>query len=103
MKVRSRVANLGDLRNPSLRQNVISGAITPSQIAVMTTEVGGCVCVCVCVCVCGCGCGWVWVLKKRRHVRRGREREGSSELDCWLHPGGGRVVVSVHVCVCVSV
>ena len=45
MKVRSRVANLGDLRNPSLRQNVISGAITPSQIAVMTTEV--CVCVCV--------------------------------------------------------
>ena len=49
MKVRSRVANLGDLRNPSLRQNVISGAITPSQIAVMTTEV------CVCVCVCGRG------------------------------------------------
>ena len=55
MKVRSRVANLGDLRNPSLRQNVISGAITPSQIAVMTTEV--CVCVCcvhACVRVCAC-------------------------------------------------
>ena len=43
------MANLGDLRNPSLRQNVISGAITPSQIAVMTTEV--------CVCVGGGGGG----------------------------------------------
>jgi len=38
MRIRSRVANLGDLKNPGLRQNVISGAITPEQIAVMTTE-----------------------------------------------------------------
>ena len=60
MKVRSRVANLGDLRNPSLRQNVISGAITPSQIAVMTTEVcvyvRACVRTCVRVRVCVCVC-----------------------------------------------
>ena len=43
MRIRSRVANLGDLKNPGLRQNVISGAITPAQIAVMTTEV--CICI----------------------------------------------------------
>ena len=40
MRVRSRVSNLGDLKNPDLRQNVIAGDITPSRIAVMTTEVG---------------------------------------------------------------
>ncbi len=39
-RVRSRIANLGDVKNPSLRQNVIWGQITPEKIAVMTTEVG---------------------------------------------------------------
>lgn len=38
-KVRSRISNLGDIKNPSLRQNVISGHIAPAKIAVMTTEV----------------------------------------------------------------
>ncbi len=41
MRIRSRVSNLGDLKNPSLRQNVISGQVLPSRIAVMTSEVGG--------------------------------------------------------------
>ena len=40
MRIRSRVSNLGDLKNPSLRQNVISGQVPPSRIAVMTSEVG---------------------------------------------------------------
>ena len=39
MRIRSRVANLGDLKNPSLRQNVINGHVPPSRIAVMTSEV----------------------------------------------------------------
>ena len=39
MKIRSRVSNLGDLKNPSLRQNVISGQVSPSRIATMTSEV----------------------------------------------------------------
>lgn len=38
-RVRSRVSNLGDLKNPNLREQVISGHITPAKIAVMTTEV----------------------------------------------------------------
>ena len=38
-RIRSRVSNLGDLKNPNLRERVISGDITPSQIATMTTEV----------------------------------------------------------------
>ena len=33
------MSNLGDLKNPSLRQNVISGQVPPSRIAVMTSEV----------------------------------------------------------------
>lgn len=37
-RVRSRVANLKDLKNPSLRQNFISGAIQPSHLAKMTPE-----------------------------------------------------------------
>lgn len=40
-KVRSRISNLGDIKNPSLRQNVIWGHITPARIAVMTTDVRG--------------------------------------------------------------
>ena len=38
-RVRSRVSNLGDLKNPNLREQVISGHITPAKIATMTTEV----------------------------------------------------------------
>ena len=40
MRIRSRVSNLGDLKNPDLRQSVITGDVTPSRIAVMSTEVG---------------------------------------------------------------
>lgn len=47
-QVRSRVSNLGDLKNPGLRQAVINGHIAPSKVAVMKTEVcvGACVHVC---------------------------------------------------------
>ena len=38
-RVRSRLSNLKDAKNPSLRRNVLCGAITPQQIAVMTSEV----------------------------------------------------------------
>ena len=41
-RVRSRVSNLGDLKNPDLCKNVVAGDITPSQIAKMTSEVSGC-------------------------------------------------------------
>ncbi|NWU70899.1 TCEA3 protein, partial [Pterocles burchelli] len=37
-RVRSRISNLKDPKNPSLRRNVLSGAITPSLIARMTAE-----------------------------------------------------------------
>lgn len=37
-RVRSRVSNLGDPKNPSLKHNVMSGTIPPSKIATMTTE-----------------------------------------------------------------
>ena len=38
-RVRSRVSNLGDLKNPNLREQVICGNISPAKIATMTTEV----------------------------------------------------------------
>lgn len=38
-RVRSRISNLKDAKNPDLRRNVLCGAITPQQIAVMTSEV----------------------------------------------------------------
>lgn len=38
-RIRSRISNLGDVKNPSLRQNVIWGQINPAKIAIMTTEV----------------------------------------------------------------
>lgn len=38
-RVRSRVSNLGDLKNPNLREQVICGNISPARIATMTTEV----------------------------------------------------------------
>ncbi|XP_016083149.1 transcription elongation factor A protein 2 isoform X2 [Ornithorhynchus anatinus] len=37
-RVRSRISNLKDSKNPDLRKNVLCGAITPEQIAVMTSE-----------------------------------------------------------------
>lgn len=38
-RVRSRVSNIGDLKNPGLKQKVISGEISPARIAKMPTEV----------------------------------------------------------------
>jgi transcription elongation factor S-II len=38
-RVRSRISNLKDVKNPDLRRNVLCGVITPQQIAVMTSEV----------------------------------------------------------------
>ncbi|XP_070555924.1 transcription elongation factor A protein 1-like isoform X2 [Ptychodera flava] len=37
-RIRSRVANLKDSRNPGLRQKVLSGEITPERIATMTAD-----------------------------------------------------------------
>jgi transcription elongation factor S-II len=37
-RIRSRVSNIGDLKNPGLKQRLIAGDITPDQIAVMPTE-----------------------------------------------------------------
>ncbi|XP_075032765.1 transcription elongation factor A protein 2 isoform X1 [Mixophyes fleayi] len=37
-RIRSRIANLKDSKNPDLRKNVLCGAITPEQIAVMSCE-----------------------------------------------------------------
>jgi hypothetical protein len=37
--VRSRVSNLGDDKNPELRRRVITGEISPNEIAKMTTMV----------------------------------------------------------------
>merc|ERR1719510_2458020 len=37
-QVRSRVFNLKDRKNPSLRENVLCGVIPPDQLAVMTSE-----------------------------------------------------------------
>lgn len=38
-RVRSRISNLKDPRNPGLRRNVLSGAISAGLIARMTAEV----------------------------------------------------------------
>ncbi|NXU47716.1 TCEA2 protein, partial [Turnix velox] len=37
-RVRSRISNLKDSKNPELKKNVLCGVITPEQIAVMTSE-----------------------------------------------------------------
>ncbi|XP_053566423.1 transcription elongation factor A protein 2 [Bombina bombina] len=37
-RIRSRIANLKDSKNPDLRKNVLCGVITPEQIAVMSCE-----------------------------------------------------------------
>ena len=38
-RIRSRIANLKDTKNPDLRINVLLGIITPERLAVMTAEV----------------------------------------------------------------
>jgi transcription elongation factor S-II len=38
-RIRSRVANLKDSKNPNLRINVLLGIITPERLAVLTAEV----------------------------------------------------------------
>lgn len=38
-KIRSRVANLRDKKNPALRENVLLGSITPQRLVKMTPEV----------------------------------------------------------------
>ncbi|CAM9506028.1 unnamed protein product [Lampetra planeri] len=37
-RVRSRISNLKDVKNPELRKNVLCGNITPEKIARMTAE-----------------------------------------------------------------
>ena len=41
-RIRSRVANLKDPKNPQLRENVLRGIIDPARLAGMTAEVGNC-------------------------------------------------------------
>lgn len=38
-RIRSRIANLKDSKNPVLRINILLGIITPERLAVMTAEV----------------------------------------------------------------
>lgn len=38
-RIRGRISNLKDLKNPGLRANVLLGSITPERLAVMTAEV----------------------------------------------------------------
>lgn len=38
-RVRSRIANLKDAKNPNLRKNVLCGNIPPDKLAKMTAEV----------------------------------------------------------------
>ena len=38
-RIRSRVSNLGDLKNPGLKQNVLSGGISIERISTMPTDV----------------------------------------------------------------
>lgn len=38
-RIRSRISNLKDLKNPNLRKNVLLGIITPDRLAVLSAEV----------------------------------------------------------------
>jgi transcription elongation factor S-II len=38
-RIRSRISNLKDSKNPNLRINVLLGIITPERLAVLTAEV----------------------------------------------------------------
>ena len=42
-RVRSRVSNLGDLKNPGLKQRVLSGEISIERISTMNTDVSLCI------------------------------------------------------------
>ncbi|KAG7217010.1 hypothetical protein CRUP_006393, partial [Coryphaenoides rupestris] len=37
-RLRSRISNLKDQKNPELRRNVLCGNISPQQIAIMSAE-----------------------------------------------------------------
>lgn len=41
-RVRSRISNLKDMKNPNLRRTVLCGSVTPERIAKMTAEVCFC-------------------------------------------------------------
>jgi hypothetical protein len=41
-RIRSRVSNLKDAKNPNLRINVLLGIITPERLAILTAEVSFC-------------------------------------------------------------
>lgn len=43
-RIRSRVSNLKDSRNPNLRLNFLCGQISPARLAVMTSEVTFAIC-----------------------------------------------------------
>lgn len=38
-RVRSRISNLKDMKNPNLRRTVLCGSVTPERMAKMTAEV----------------------------------------------------------------
>jgi transcription elongation factor S-II len=38
-RIRSRIANIKDSKNPNLRINVLLGRITPERLAILTAEV----------------------------------------------------------------
>ncbi len=38
-RVRSRISNLKDVKNPNLRRTVLCGSVTPERMAKMTAEV----------------------------------------------------------------
>lgn len=39
-RVRSRIANLKDIKNPNLRKSVLCGNVSPDRMAKMTAQVG---------------------------------------------------------------
>lgn len=59
-RIRSRVANLNDKKNPDLKLNVLRGAIKPEKIAVMTADV------CVRYCFIGLSLSnWIFVFDRK--------------------------------------
>ena len=97
-RVRSRVANLKDQRNPQLRQNVLIGLISPERIAGMTAEVGG-----PRGCFVGKGLGWRWVLMpsntKQTDVEENWKRSVQQSLEFLCCTEFETAVFSVVVCV----
>lgn len=62
-RVRSRVANLKDSKNPQLRSNFLAGAITAQKLAVMTAEVSFFL-----VVKYGSVSYWIWILLFHQEV-----------------------------------